>query len=183
MSFAALNGVREFSALLNIFQEIDTSGRLRAEYARARAGQDTAAASLAIAQRDLRRGVAGAYFRTLLARRLVSAIQASLDESESFERRARLLVQGGEAAQADVVKASAQAAFIRQALGTANLAASMANQELASFWTRDVTQPLDLVDVFDQPLPPPDPDATLPAPLSAPFRVQPAGCTAPRLPG
>ena len=29
-SFVALNGAREFTALANIFQEIDTSGRLRA---------------------------------------------------------------------------------------------------------------------------------------------------------
>lgn len=43
-SFVALNGVREFVILGNIFQEIDTSGRLRADYARARANQQASAA-------------------------------------------------------------------------------------------------------------------------------------------
>ena len=156
-SYVALNGVREFVALASIFQEIDTSGRLRAGYERARAGQDAAAASLGIAGRDLKRGVAAAYYRVLLARHLASAIGSSLAESEAFERRVRLLADAGESARADLVKASAQAAFLRQSVGTADLAASLANQDLASFWTRDVTEPLQLVDVFEAALPEPVP--------------------------
>lgn len=160
-SFVARNGIREFVALSSIFQEIDTSGRLRADYARAKAGQDAAAASLAIAERDLKRAVSAAYYRLLLARHLVDAIQASLDESENFERRAKLLSESGEAARADVVKASAQVAFLRQSLSTAELAAHLANQDLASYWTREVSEPLRVVDVFDAPLPEPEPqDAT-----------------------
>jgi outer membrane protein len=165
-SFAALNGVHELSALVTIFQEIDTSGRLRAEYARARADQDATAASLAITERELKRAVAGAYYRLLLARHLVDVVRAALDESSSFENRARLLAQGGEAARADVVKASAQVAFLRQSLSAAVLAADMANQDLAAFWTRDVADPLPIVDSFEQTIQPPEP---APSPAGTPY--------------
>jgi outer membrane protein TolC len=126
-SFVAANGIREFIGLASIFQEIDTSGRIRAEYARAKAGQDVASTSLAIAERDLKRAVAAAYYRLLLARHLVDVIRSTLAESESFERRARLLSDAGEAARADVVKASTQVAFLRQSLTSAELAATLAS--------------------------------------------------------
>jgi outer membrane protein TolC len=113
----------------------------------------------------LKRAVAEAYHRTLLARHLAEAIRVSLGESESFERRTRLLLEGGEAARADVVKASSQVAFLRQSATAAELAAALANQDLASFWTREVAEPLRLVDVFDQPLPAPEPAAATGAPF------------------
>lgn len=156
MSFVALNGVREFTALVNVIQEIDTSGRLRADLARARATQDAASASVAVAERDLRKAVSDSYYRTLLARHIETALKTSLAESEAFEQRVNLLWKGGEAARADVVKASAQTAFLRQAADTAQLAARLANQELASFWTQDVSAPLLLADVLDDPLPAPE---------------------------
>lgn len=156
ISFVALNGVREFTALASVLQEIDTSGRLRADYARARASQDAAAASVAIANRDLRRLVSAAYYRLLLARHLEDALRATLAESEHFEERARKLAEQGEAARADVVKAAASAMFLRQALGTAALASELANQELASFWTRDVATKLSIVDILERPLPAPE---------------------------
>jgi outer membrane protein TolC len=150
MSFVALNGMREFSALASIFQELDTSGRLRADLERARAGQEAARASAGIAERDLKRAVAGAYYRLLLARHLVEAIQSSLQESEGFERRVKLLEGGGEAARADVVKAGVQVAVLRQAVKAAELAAELANQDLAAYWTADVKQRVEIVDVFEE---------------------------------
>jgi outer membrane protein TolC len=163
-SFVALNGVREYIGLAQVFQEIDTSGRLRAECARARAAGDLAAASLALAERDLKRAVAASYYNLLLARHLQNAFQSSLTESESFEQRTRLLAAQGEAAQADVVKAAAQTASLRQALNTATLAASLANQDLASYWTSDVATPLNVADIFEDTLPPPDPPSAEAAP-------------------
>ncbi|MGC4048772.1 MAG: TolC family protein [Paludibaculum sp.] len=163
MSFVALNGVREFTALVNVIQEIDTAGRLRADLARARATQDAASASVAVAERDLRKAVTDAYYRTLLARHIETALKTSLGESEAFEQRVNLLWKGGEAARADVVKASAQTAFLRQAADTAELAARLANQELASFWTEAVTVPLPLADVLDDPLPAPESGAAVEA--------------------
>lgn len=164
MSFVALNGIREFTGLASVFQEIDTSGRLRAEYARARAQQTATAASLAIAERDLKRAVGAAYYRLLLARHLADALREVLAESEAFEKRVRLLAGAGEAAKADVVKAASQAAFLRQSLLSAELAAKLANQDLASYWTHAVETPLNIVDVLESPLPEPDPPPSDPAP-------------------
>jgi outer membrane protein len=161
-SFVALNGVREYNTVGNVALEIDTSGRLRAQIARARADQDAAAANVRLAQRDLRRAVTASYHRVLLARHLGEVIRTSLDEALAFEKRARLLMENGEVAQADVVKASAEVAFLQQTLSGADLEARLANHDLASFWTIDVTQELTLVDVLNQPPPLPEPSAPAP---------------------
>ncbi|MEO8025481.1 MAG: TolC family protein [Bryobacteraceae bacterium] len=145
------NAVREYIGLGKIFQEIDTSGRIRAEVARARANQQAAQASAGIAERDLKRAVSLAYYRLLLARRIVTAVHSSLDESQAFEKRVKQLEQGGEAARADVVKASTQVSILRQTLSSAQLAAMLANQDLAAYWTPDVDPLLNIQDIFDQP--------------------------------
>ncbi len=158
-SFAPLNGIRQYTALGVVTQELDTSGKLRAELARARANQQSATVNVEIARRDLRRAVAITYYRLLLTRHLVSVINDALKESRDFEGRAQLLFQNGESARADVVKASAQVAFLQQALSGAELEAKLANQELAAFWTKDVDEPLDVSDALEAPLPAPEPEA------------------------
>ena len=72
-SFVAQNAIHEYIGLGHIMQEIDTSGRIRAEVARALANQRAAQASTAIAERDLKRAVSAAYYRLLLSRRLAVA--------------------------------------------------------------------------------------------------------------
>ncbi len=163
-SHLPLNGIREYASLFTVNQELDISGRLRADLTRARASQQIAAASLALAQRDLRREVTAAYYRALLTRRLARILEEALGESRSFEQRVRRLFQGGEAAQADVVKAAAQTAFLQQAWNAAELEATLANQELAAFWTREVAGTISLADVLEEP-PPPEPDAAPAAPF------------------
>ena len=159
-SFVALNGVREYSSLFAAALQIDTSGRLRAALARARADQEIAGASLTITQRDLKRLVTGAFFRLSLTRHLVEVAHASFDEANSFEQRTKLLFEHGEAAQADTFKASAETAFLTQAMNAAELDAKIANQELAAFWTTNVQEPLNIVDTLSQTVPPPEPDAS-----------------------
>jgi outer membrane protein len=154
-SFAPLNGIREYALLFNVSQEFDTSGRLRAEMSKAHVSEELASADIALSRRDLKRAVTASYYRTLLTRRIVHILQGGLSESQLFEKRARQMFAGGEVAQADVIKASAQVAFLEQALNTAQLNENLANQELASFWTSDVAQPLALVDVLDDSLPVP----------------------------
>ena len=167
-SFVALNGLREYSSLFSTALELDTSGRLRAVLARARADQDGAAAGLRINQRELRRAVTAGYYRLLLARRLIGVSDDALAEARSFEKRTQLLFDNGEAAQADVVKAKAQVAFLDQALNAARLESDLANHALAAFWTTSARAPLAVVDVFDQPLLPPE---TTPAP--SPYTSRP----------
>lgn len=154
-SFIPLNGIRQYTMLGAVTQEFDTSGRLRAELQRARASQDAARLNFEIARRDLRRAVTIAYYRLLLTRHLVAVVGDALNESLSFENRTKLLFEGGEVARADLVKASAQVAFLRQALSAAELEAKLANQELASFWTKDVDEPLQIADALEEPAPAP----------------------------
>lgn len=157
-SFVPLNGARQYTALGTITQEFDTSGRLRAELQRARANQQLAGVNIEIVRRDLRRAVAIAYYRLLLTRHLVTVIGDELAESRSFQQRAQLLFEGGEVARADVVKASAQVAFLQQASAAAELEATLANQELAAFWTKDVNELLAIVDTLENTLPAPEPE-------------------------
>lgn len=86
-AFIPANAIREYTGLARLQMEIDTSGRIRAEIARARANQQVSQASVGIAQRDLKRAVSQAYYRLLLARRLVGVVNSSLAESQNFEQR------------------------------------------------------------------------------------------------
>jgi len=160
--FAALNGVREYSHMVSSAIELDTSGRLRAAYARAKADQQISAANVQLTQRDLKRLVAIAYYRLLLTRHLVTANNDMLTRASSFEALTRKLFGGGEAAQADVVKATSQVAFLGQALNAARLDASLANQDLASFWTVDVSTELNIADTLTHPAPPENPTPAQP---------------------
>jgi outer membrane protein TolC len=137
-------------------EEVDTSGRLRAGLARARADREAADVGLLLSGRDLKRAVVGAYYRLLLARRLVEVNQQALAEARAFETRTRLLEKGGEVARADVIKAASQAAFLEQAQRAAELDAQVANFELASFWTSEVADRLDIEDVLEGPVAPPE---------------------------
>jgi len=94
----------------------------------------------------------------LLTRHLAAVLRDALQESRAFEQRTKLLFENGEAAQADVIKASALAASLAQAQMAAELEAGLANQELASFWAKDVTAELALADTFDDRAPPPETD-------------------------
>jgi outer membrane protein len=150
-SLLPYNGIREYAFLLSVSQDIDTSGRLRAEMSKARISREIAATGIEVSRRDLKRSVTASYYQVLLAKRIVRIMQDSLDEGQSFEKRTRSLFEAGEVAQADVIKASAQAASLQQALNAAQLDEKLAQQDLASFWTRDVAQPLTLADILDDP--------------------------------
>jgi outer membrane protein TolC len=151
-SYVALNGPREYLGLLSATQELDLSGRLRAARARARADQLAATANLGISQRDLRRIVSVSYHRALLTRHLAAAAREALSESQSFEARTRLLFEQGEAARADVVKAAAQTAFSEQAVAASDLDSEIANHELLSFWTKDVSASVTLQPSLSRPV-------------------------------
>jgi outer membrane protein len=170
-SYIALNGVREYVGLATATQELDTSGRLRAARARARADHAGAGASLGIAQRDLKRQVAGAYYRVLLARHLAAAARDALAESLTFESRTKRLFAEGEAARADVVKAAAQTALLNQAVTAADLDAELASHGLLAFWTSDVASPVELKDSLDEP--PPTPPTPPVSPAKAAFLLRP----------
>jgi outer membrane protein TolC len=152
-SFVALNGIREYNMQLTAVQDLDVSGKLRAELARARADRDAAAATLNLNQRDLKRAVSVSFYRLLLARHLVQCAKDALEEGQEFANRTQLLFDKGEASRADVVKASSEVAFLEQNLNGAQLDAEIANHDLASYWTDTVSEELILEDALA--LPPP----------------------------
>jgi len=156
-SFIPLNAIREYASLFTAEVELDSSGKLRAGRALARAELAAAQAGAELGERDLKRAVTAAYFRALLTRHLLKVAQNSLAEAQSFHRRTELLFQHGEAARADVAKAEAAAAFLEQKVKAAELEAQLAVQELASFWTADADPKLELEDMLEAPPPPPEP--------------------------
>ena len=154
-SFVALNGIREYSTLGTTTLEVDSSGRLRALLDRARADEEIAQANLALSDRDLGRAVAVSYYHLLLARHLAVSAHTNLDIARDFEQRVQKLVAGEEASRADQSKALLEAALMERTAQASDLEAEMANHDLASFWTTDVTQPLTLAEDLDsQPSPP-----------------------------
>jgi outer membrane protein TolC len=163
--FISLNGVHEYVTQFGASLPIDTSGRLRAELARARSEREAARLGVRMTERDLRRAVTASYYRLVLARRLVDVAKSTLAEAQSFESRVRKLNAGGEAARADVVKAQGEVAFLQQTLEAAELDAETANHDLASYWTADVSGVLKVADPFDGPLV--DGPLAQPAPESA----------------
>lgn len=148
-SFLPLNAVREYVFIAGAAEELDISGRLRADKERAQADVDGARVGEVVSQRDLKRAVTAAYYRLLLSRHIAQALADSVSEAESFEQRTRLLLNGGEASEADLAKASAEVGGLRQALSAADLDTRLANQELASFWTTMVNDRISIIDVFE----------------------------------
>lgn len=166
--FVSLNAPREYVNQGAADLAIDTSGRVRAEIARAKADQRLAQSNIAISQRDIRRLVTSAFYRLVLARRIAQVAQDALAESQRFQELTQKLFQGGEAAQADVIKASSDVAFQQQSVNNANLEAELAKHELASFWTADVAALLAVVDQLDQIVP-----AAVTAEAGRPFLQRP----------
>jgi outer membrane protein len=148
--FVSLNAPREYLNQGAADAVIDTSGRVRAEIARAKADERLAQSNVAISQRDIRRLVTSAYYRLVLARRIVQVARDALAESQRFQVLTQRLFEGGEAAQADVIKASSDLAFQQQSLSNAELETELANHDLASYWTPDVTTVLNIADPLDQ---------------------------------
>jgi len=149
-SYVALQGVHEYITQGNVVFDLDTSGRLRAQLARAHADQDIASLNVVLSERDLKRAVAGGYYRLLLTQHLVEVARSSLAEAQAFEQRVRLLTARGETARADLVKASAEVEFLNLAVNTSELETRLANHNLAAFWTVDVETPVALDDALAQ---------------------------------
>ncbi len=172
-SFVALNGIREYLTVVNAQVELDTSGRLRADHARAGADRDAASARLQIARNTLKQQVTISYYGLLGARRLHAVALQSLNEARDFESLTRRLSERGEVARADLVRASAETAFREQAARTAALDAASANRTLASFWTAEVDEPVPIEDSLETLPDPPTPPLENAPGDEAPYFVRP----------
>lgn len=150
ISFVALNGIHEYQSVANTALELDTSGRLTAGVARAQADRDAANTRLRMSERDLRRQITSSFYRLELARKLVDLDRQSLGEAKAFEDKVGLLAANGEASNADLARATAERALIQQVLENAVADSDTSNHELLSYWTTDVTQPLQLTDIWQE---------------------------------
>lgn len=157
-SFIALNGVREYSSVADTSLELDSSGRLRAIYDRARANRSIAETNVAMSERNLRQAVSASYYHVLLARKLLASAEDNQKTAHDFETQVRQLLDGGEVSRADLAKASLESTLLDQTVASMKIEAERANHDLASYWTTDVSTPLNLADDLDQ-TPPPVPDA------------------------
>ena len=172
-SYVALNGIREYSTLVDARVDLDTSGRMRARLGRARADRDAASARVRIARNVLKHQVTIAYYQSLLAQHLLAVAEATLRESREFETLTRRLSEQGEAARADLVQASADAASREQVVQQARLEVATAHRVLTSFWTSDVDRPVLLVDELEALPAPEDLPSLAPGGTDAPYRSRP----------
>lgn len=119
----------------------------------ANAGLDAARAEAAIAQRGLVLTVVQRYDAVVIAQRKLTTAQNAMQTADQFAATTRARQRGGEAAQADVVKADILVQQRRRELREAELARHTAQNELAIviFPTYDTN--FTVVDTFDQPAP------------------------------
>jgi outer membrane protein TolC len=178
-SFVALNGVHEYSSVANSTLEVDTSGRLRAIYERARANRQIAEVDVTLSERDLERAISMAYYRVLLTRKLVASAEDNAQAARDFETKVNQLIGGGEASRADLTKASLERTLLERTAESMKIEAEKAEHDLASYWTTNVTSKLLLADDLDQPPPAPtlptSDDAYLKRPEFQLFAAQIAG--------
>ena len=79
-AFVSFNGAREYITQAGVGVELDTSGRLRAAYERAKVDRDLARTGMQISERDLRRAVTIAFYRVLTTRKLANAALHTIDD-------------------------------------------------------------------------------------------------------
>lgn len=128
--YIANNAVHEYTSQGQIHQEL-YSGSALAGLSRARAGEALAQAQLEIAARGLTATVTADYYALLAADRKAAAATQAVGEAEKFVALSQKLQQGGEVAQADVLKAQLQLQSQQRAQQQAALAQEQARLNLA----------------------------------------------------
>ncbi len=105
--FIAANGVREYISQGVARQSIGFTSF--ADYRRSHAAEALATAKAEIAARGLVVTVVQNYYGAIVAQRKTANAQQAVDEAQRFLDLSKRLEQGGEVAQADVIKAQLQA--------------------------------------------------------------------------
>ena len=154
-SFLGANAISEYQGLINAAGEIDTSGKLRATLRRNRALLEAAQAGTLIARLTLQNLVGDIYFALSLATAKRRGAEQNLSAAQEFERITKLLVDGGEVAPVDLVRARLQTAQRLDETEQAKTAETTAGNALKSLIGVDFTQPVAAFDLNMQ-LPLPD---------------------------
>ena len=115
-SFLGANAITEYQTLVTASGEIDTSGRLGANRRRAQFLLQAARAGTETAKRILINAAEEAYFASSLAMAQRNSAEANLQTANEFENLSKLLVEGGEVAPVDLMRAQVQTTTRRDEL-------------------------------------------------------------------
>jgi outer membrane protein TolC len=146
-SFIANNAISEYLGLVNVTGELDISGRLRATLRRNVALLEAARAGTAVARRALVAAVDDAYYGLALATAKRRAAELNLAAAEEFERVTSLLLQGGEVAPVDLIRARLQTIARRDELEQARASEVVAADALRVLVGYDFTTPIATTDL------------------------------------
>ena len=146
-SFIAANAVNESLGKASVSGELDLAGRLRATMKRNRALLEAAHAGTEVARRALVKATDETYFGLALAsaRRLTADL--ALAAAEEFEKNTSLLVQGGEVAEIDLVRARLQTTTRRDERERAVAEESIAGDSLRVLVGYDFQTPIAAADL------------------------------------
>lgn len=129
-SFLGANAITEYQGVASASGEIDLSGRLRANRQRAEFLLQAAKAGTEVARRGLVSATEEAYYGYALARAQISYGVENLRAAEEFERFTKLLVEGGEVAPVDLMRAQIQTANRRDELEQSRVAERVGAENL-----------------------------------------------------
>ncbi len=149
-SFIGANAITEFQGLVTATGEIDTSGRLRATLLRNKLLVESARAGSAIARRDLVQAVTDAYYNLALASVQRRGAENNLQAAQLFEDNTKLLLDAGEVAPVDFVRARLQTAQRRNELEQARTNESANGDSLRVLIGYEFTQPVAAEDLLVQ---------------------------------
>jgi outer membrane protein len=147
-SFIAANAIAEYQALVGVAGELDISGRLRATLRRNVALLEAARAGTEVARRALIQATNDAYLSLALATARKGAAEETLVAAEEFERITSLLLQGGEVAPVDLVRAQLQTNTRRDDLELARANETVAADALRVLVGYGFTQPIATTDLL-----------------------------------
>lgn len=139
-SFLGSNAITEYQGLVTVSGEIDTSGRLQANRRRAQFLLQAAKAGTETARRNLINATDEAYLTLSLSAAQKNSAEANLQSAEEFEKLAKLLVEGGEIAPIDLMRAQIQTNNRRDELEQARVNERIAADNLRTFLGFDASQ-------------------------------------------
>ncbi|MDX6692687.1 MAG: hypothetical protein QOF02_290 [Blastocatellia bacterium] len=147
-SFLGANAVTEYQGLLNVSGELDASGRLRATLRRNQALLEAARAGTEVARRALVLATNEAYYGLALAIANARAAEQNVTDAAEFERITNLLLEGGEVAPVDAIRARLQTTARRDELEQARATEAAAADSLRVLVGYAFTAPIAVTDLL-----------------------------------
>lgn len=129
-AFVANNGVNEYFLVANAAGEIDVNGRLRAELDQRRAELARAEAAALVARRGVVSAVTESFYGLALAHAKRRIAADAVAAAEDFLRLTKLMLEGGEVAEVDTIRARVDVAARRDELLQAEAAERSAAETL-----------------------------------------------------